>query len=269
MKNYFAFIDESGNSRQERFFGLGLLIVGDEIGNFYDKMKPYYDKTFENAKLIKSERIRLLKEQKEIDQIAEIANSSKRFELKFKSINSSNNLIYKSLIQEYFKFKKVRFCALVIDRRDPKFPRVNLEPWHVYIHRAAMLISNNIKNICPCRITVLADDLTKPKSVTKTFEKSLNDFTAKRLDKMGIENPIVGITRIESHSSLMLQIVDILLGAVMYDFKKEVDLVSERMEERQGIVVSEIKAILKADKLSQNRTYHSPNYFSVWQYRSN
>lgn len=267
VKNYFGFTDESGNSRQERFFGLGLLVIDDEIGNFYDSMKPYYDKAFDNSKLIKSERIKNLKEQGEIDQIAEIANSSKRFELKFKNINYSNNLIYKSLVQEYFKFKQVRFCALVIDRKDPKFPRTDLEPWSVYIHRAAMLIANNVRNICPCNLAVLADDLTKPKNVTKTFEKSLNDAIANRLSKFSIKNPLVGITRLESHSSLMLQIVDILLGAVMYDFKKDSGLVSERMEERQGVVVEEVKNILNASKLSESKTYHKPNYFSVWQYQ--
>jgi len=49
MKNYLAFIDESGNLTQERFFGLGLLIVGDEIGDFYDTLKPFQGKAHEVA----------------------------------------------------------------------------------------------------------------------------------------------------------------------------------------------------------------------------
>ena len=60
--NYFAFIDESGNSNQERFFGLGLLLIDDEIGEFYDSMKLFYDKVFQNAKETKNNRINLLKE---------------------------------------------------------------------------------------------------------------------------------------------------------------------------------------------------------------
>lgn len=266
--NYFAFMDESGNSRQERFFGLGLFIVSDQlIGSFYDALKPYSARIFDNSKLVKSERIKLLKEQKEIDQIAEIANSNKRFELKFTSINYSNNLLYKGLIQKYFEFKDVRFCALILDRQDPKFPRSDMEPWQVYVHRAAMLLTNNIRNICPCNITLLADDLTKPKNITKTFEQSLKDAIGKKLLSVEIANPMVGITRLESHASLMIQIVDVLLGAVMYDHKKNVDLISEKLAERQDIVADEIRKKLKTDNLAVNKTFHKPNYFSVWKFQ--
>lgn len=267
MKNYFAFIDESGNSRQERFFGLGLLIIDDEIGDFYDLMKPYYDKAFDTAKLQKAERIRLLTEEKEIDQIAEIAKSNKRFELKFKYINYSNNLIYKSLIYQYFKFLHARFCALVIDRQDPKFPHTKLDPWDVYIHRAAMLLANNVKSICPCNMVILADDLTRPKEIKKTFEKSLKDAIGKKLLASKIDNPIIGVTRLESHASLMLQVVDILLGAVMYDFKKEQNMISQKLQERQEIVAAEAREQLKTTSLAQNKTYNKPNYFSVWKFQ--
>lgn len=267
MKNYFAFIDESGNSRQERFFGLGLLVIDDEIGGFYDSMKPYYDKAFDTAKLQKAERIQLLKDTGEINQIAQIANSNKRFELKFKYISYSNNLIYEALIQQYFKFPYARFCALVIDRQDPKFPRTELEPWDVYIHRAAMLLANNVKNICPCNMVILADDLTRPKEIRKTFEKSLKDAIGKKLLASKIDNPIVGVTRLESHASLMIQIVDILLGAVMYDFKKEKGFISPKLQERQEAVANEVRDSLKTTSLAQNKTYNKPNYFSVWKFQ--
>lgn len=152
MKNYFAFIDESGNPTQERFFGLGLLIVDDEIGDFYDSIKPFYDKARDIAHSNKLARIVELSKQKELDQISEIAKSGKRFELKFKYINATNNSIYTSLIDRYFSFQSVRFCALVIDKQ--KFEGNNrwqpvLNPWDTYILQAAMLIANNIKNISP------------------------------------------------------------------------------------------------------------------------
>jgi hypothetical protein len=266
--NYFAFMDESGNSRQERFFGLGLLLVPDHsIGQIYDSIKPYSDKIFDNSKRIKLERITNLKEQKEIDQLAEIANSSKRFELKFTNINYSNNLLYKALIQKYFEFKDIRFCALILDRLDPKFPRSEMEPWDIYIHRAAMLLANNIKNICPCNITLLADDLTKPKNITKTFERSLKDAIGKKLSTLNINNPMVGITRLESHASLMIQMVDVMLGAVMYDYKKQMGLISEKLGERQDIVADEIRKILGEKTIAANKTFHNPNYFSVWKFQ--
>ncbi|MBI2634735.1 DUF3800 domain-containing protein [Candidatus Peregrinibacteria bacterium] len=264
-KNYFGFIDESGNSRQERFFGLGLLLIDDEIGDFYDAMKPFYDRACDIARLGKAERVTNLKREGDLEQVAEIARSNRRFELKFKYINHTNNAIYKALVNKYFEFSRVRFCAFVIDRLDPKFPATDLEPWDVYIHRAAMLIANNTRNISPCGLCVLADDLTKPKTVTKSFEQSLRDAIISKLK--GAKCDLFGISRLESHSSLLLQVVDIMLGAVMFDFKKRTGLISEKQGAKQAPVAQEIRNNLEAKDLSLNATYHKPNYFSVWQYQ--
>ncbi|MFA5230767.1 MAG: DUF3800 domain-containing protein [Candidatus Paceibacterota bacterium] len=264
QENYFAFIDEAGNSSQERFFGLGLLLIDDEIGYFYDSMKPFYDRVFENAKLIKARRVEILKSQNDVGQLSQIANSGVKFELKFKYVNFSNNLIYKAFIDNYFQFPNVRFCALVIDREDQALTS-DLEPWDTYIHRAAMLLANNIKHIQPCNICVLADDLTRPRVIRKTFEQSLKDAINARLIKMGIGKSVFGVTRLESHASLMLQAVDVLLGAVMYDFKKQQGFISEKLALRQDVVVREIRQKLGTDTLAKNYTYNKPNYFSVWK----
>ena len=267
QKNYFAFIDESGNSTQDRFFGLGLLLIDDEIGNFYDSMKVYFDKAYSTAKTQKFERISLLKKQGDIEQVSQIANSSKRFELKFKYINFTNNRIYKDLIEKYFAFSNVRFCALVMDRKSQELSKNSLDPWDAYIHRAAMLLANNMKNITPCKICVLADDLSKPSNIKRSFEESLKASIVSRLTKSSISNSeIFGVTRLESHASLLLQIVDILLGSVMYDFKKESGLISKTLALRQEMVVEKMREILKIDSLNLNKTFHKPNYFSIWKF---
>ncbi len=268
-KNYFAFIDESGNSSQERYFGLGLLLVDDEIGDFYDSMKPFYDKAKDIARAQKTARIADLTKNAEYEQIAEIAKSTRNFELKFKYINSTNNTIYSSLLDNYFKFSNVRFCALVIDRQkhaDNKSkwqPVIN--PWETYILQASMLIANNIKNISPCGICVLADDLTRPTNIKKSFERSLTDAIKYRLTKNKMPDSVFGVSRLESHSSLLLQVVDILLGCVMYDFKKSTGLISDKLSEKQEIVVDNLKQKLETSSLAQNKTYHKPSYFSVWE----
>lgn len=269
MANYFAFIDESGNSNQERFFGLGLLIINNDLGDFYDEMKSFYDKVADIARNNKLVKISELRQQGDNQQLAEIAKSSKRFELKFKYINSTNNLIYKSLITKYFSFLNTRFCALVIDRNKinpyTKNDGQRINPWDAYIQQAAMLIANNLKNIFPCKICVLADDLSRPSTVKKSFENSLADSIRNRLDKKGMNCEVFGVSRLESHASLMIQIVDILLGCVMYDYKKPAGLVSIRLAGKQEIVVSMLRNGLGTKSLAQNKTYHKPNYFSVWE----
>lgn len=268
MKNYFAFIDQSGNSSQERFFGLGLLIIDDEIGDFYDSMKSFYDKAKNVARAQKIARITDLIRNSEYEQVAEIAKSTRSFELKFKYINSTNNTIYSSLIDNYFKFPNVRFCALVIDRQKQKAKSgfiSAINPWDTYILQASMLIANNIKNISPCSLCVLADDLTKPSNIKKSFERSLTDAIKYKLTKNKMPDSIFGVSRLESHSSLLLQVVDILLGCVMYDFKESAGLISVKLSEKQEIVVNNLKGKLSSSTLFQNKTYHKPSYFSVWE----
>jgi hypothetical protein len=63
----------------------------------------------------------------------------------------------------------------------------------------------------------------------------------------------------------MLQAVDVLLGAVMYDFKKQQGFISEKLALRQDVVVREIRQKLGTDTLAKNYTYNKPNYFSVWK----
>ena len=269
-KSYFAFIDESGNSTQERFFGLGLLLIDDEVGDFYDSLKPFYSMAYELARNNKLARISELSKQKEYAQIEEIAKSSKRFELKFTHINSTNNSIYRELVDKYLSFPSVRFCTLVIDRKKQngkgsKWQPV-LNPWEVYIQQAAMLIANNIKNISPCQLCVLADDLTRPSIVQKSFERSLSDAIVFRLKKQNMPDNIFGVSRLESHSSLLLQVVDILLGCVMFDYKNQVGLISEKLAVKQEMVVERLREKLNTKSLAQNKTYHKPNYFSVWEF---
>lgn len=267
-KNYFAFIDESGNSSQERYFGLGLLLIDDEIGDFYDSMKSFYDKAKDVARAQKIARIADLTKNGKYEQIAEIAKSTRSFELKFKYINSTNNTIYSSLLDNYSKFPNVRFCALVIDRQKQNsksgwVPVIN--PWETYILQASMLIANNIKNVSPCNLCVLADDLTRPSDIKKSFERSLTDAIKYRLTKNKMPDSVFGVSRLESHSSLLLQVVDILLGCVMYDFKKSAVLISDKLSEKQEIVVDNLKQKLGTNSLAQNKTYHKPSYFSVWE----
>lgn len=268
MKNYFAFTDESGNSYQDRFFGLGLLIIDDEIGDFYDSMKSYYDKAKDIARAQKIARISELTKQGEYSQIAEIAKSTRKFELKFKYINSTNNSIYSTLIDNYFSFSNVRFCALIVDRQK-RDNNVGLNsvfsPWDVYIQEAAMLIANNIKHLSPCGVCVLADDLSRPSSIKKSFERSLSDAINYRIVKNKISSTIFGVSRLESHSSLLLQVVDILLGSVMFDYKNLQGLISVKLAEKQEIVVNNLKKHLDYSSLAQSKTYNKPNYFSVWE----
>ena len=270
MKNYFAFIDGSGNLSTERYFGLGMLLV-EEVGLLYDALKPLYDKVWELSKLQKEKTIQGFLENNQHDELAAVAKSSKRFELKFKFVNFTNNTVYKEFIKTYFQFPEIRFSAVIVDRKDPQFKPDEIfpSPWHMYMSYAAVLLAGNINNLGGCRVCVLADDLTKPREIKQTFEEALMQKIEQKLKQDGVERYIFNIARLESHSSLILQTVDILLGCVMYDFKKQAGLISEKLAQRQEGVVRELRDILKRKSLAEHFTANKPSYFNVWKIKWN
>lgn len=266
MKNYFAFIDESGNLKSEDFFGLGMLLVED-VGSLYNATKPYYNKARDIAKLQKEKTISGYLSNKQYQDLAKIAVSSKSFELKFKYVNFTNNNVYRGLIEEYFRHRTCRFAAVVVDRKDPKFEpeEIYTNPWEMYMSYASLLVSGTLNNLKACNICILADDLTKPKSITGTFESSLTEKIEQRIRKDGVDRKIFSVARLESHSSLMLQLVDVLLGAILYDFKKSKGLISSKLQQRQESVVGKVRETLGKSTLADHFTVNHPSYFNVWK----
>ena len=51
----------------------------------------------------------------------------------------------------------------------------------------------------------------------------------------------------------------------MYDYKKNANLISDKLAQKQEIVVAEVRNILRSKTLAVNKTFHTPNYFSVWK----
>lgn len=266
MKDYFAFIDESGNNDQDLFFGIGMLLI-DNVGDLYDAVRPFYDRAYTLAVSRRHKRIDQCMTDGLYTDLVKIARSNQMFELKYKRINNSNNYIYRDLISTYFSFPNARFSAIIIDRSDPNFRpnEVFADPWHMYISYAAMLIAGNIKDLDIRSINILADDISKPKIITETYEDSLTRMIGSRVKGSKASNTIINVARLESHSSILLQLVDILLGCVMYDFMKQVNLVGEKRAQRREPAIEEIRKNLGKTSLAGHFTVNQPSYFNVWR----
>jgi len=266
VKDYFAFIDESGNNNQDPFFGIGMLLI-DDVGALYDAIRPFYDRAFSIAVSRRHDKINQCLADGSYTDLANIARSNQIFELKYKRINSSNNHIYRDLISTYFSFANARFSAIIIDRSGPNFKPddVFANSWHMYISYAAMLIAGNIKDLDIRSICILADDISKPKAITETFEDSLKGRIALRVEDSKVSKAVINVARIESHSSILLQLVDILLGCVMYDFMKQRNLVGTKRAQRREPAIQEIRRALGRASLADHFTVNQPSYFNVWQ----
>ena len=231
MANYFGFIDETGvlhNDREQRFFGIGLLKCEDTSALY--------------------EELRILKNR------VESKFKKGNFEFKFSSITGGSHEFYYELINLYSKFATLQFCSLVLDKANPaiKIDEVFPDTWEAYISYSKLLIKNNIKP--NDKVCVIADFLGKPKTSNKYYEPEIKALSE-----------VYNATVLESHASLFIQLVDVLVGCVVYDFRR-----SRQSEKKfdiiKGRVCDFLRGKLGVKTLDANLTLHQPNYFSVWEF---
>lgn len=264
--HYFGFIDESGVNLQDRFFGIGLLIVQD-TGTLSELIRKRYDQLRGIADNNKQLTINNWLQNGQINELAAMARRGKDFEMKFDRINSTNNTIYKALIDDYFTVADARFTALIIDKNDPAFNPVVTFPgtWEAYITYASMILARELSNLKPESLCALIDYISKPSNITTIFEEEVAGKTNQRLSRRGLGNINLQCTQMESHANLIIQIVDVLLGAVTFDYKLNNGLISPNLQARREVVSNAVKTNLEKTDLKGSFTKHVPSYFSVWE----
>jgi hypothetical protein len=73
-------------------------------------------------------------------------------------------------------------------------------------------------------------------------------------------------TVLESHASLFIQLVDVLIGCIVLDFKRERES-GRKFDVFKVKVCDFLKGKLEVQSLARNFTKHQPNYFSVWEFK--
>lgn len=243
---YFVFIDETGTALQDEYFWLWCLIIPQQrIWEYNSLLQRKYDQIIG---MIKEKEREILPTLSEKEYKLYIQWRKSPYEIKFKNINTTTCEGYKWLISQYFKFTEARFCALVINRIQYPFP-LQMSYFDAYLNQLTMLLKNNFSE--HDEFVILPDSITVP--VGRNYESEL---TQKLQNK---NRKCFWVCRIESHSSLFLQMVDCLIWAVVYDNKHWTNL-------NKISVVEKIKNKINKSSLSENITVNTPNYFSVWKY---
>lgn len=83
--HYFSFIDETGTREQERFFGIGLLMI-PKTNEIYEKLKPIATQIRSQAIIQKRSRVeRLFREKSfgELALLAKVGNGSSKRGIKY------------------------------------------------------------------------------------------------------------------------------------------------------------------------------------------
>jgi hypothetical protein len=134
-------------------------------------------------------------------------------ELKWAHIDPRQRFLdqYRSVVDEFFAAPATTFSCYVLDkmRVDPVSRFGSL--WRAYEELAALQIAYNTHDDeLP---TVLADDMSTPPTVH--FEESLRAAIQARGKRVG------GICRVDSKGVALVQVADLLMGAVAYAYKLE------------------------------------------------
>jgi len=185
----FCFLDESGslNSRADQFFTVGLIKCS----------QPYYL----NSKIIYERNKRHFHD-----------------EMKFNKLSQRNIDFAKYAIDSIFKTRSVSFYSYSLDKQGDYFIKhFNDNPWQAYEDISIRLIESALPD--NEILIIIADHILTPKDIR--FEINVKRKINDRLKRLAI----AGVCRFDSHSNDLLQLSDLIVGAINYDLKKQTRLI--------------------------------------------
>ncbi len=211
----FCFLDETGslNSGSDRFFTLAVIKMSQP---YYLQSKILYERNKRNF----------------------------HDELKFNSISKNKIEFAKFVIGAFFDTKSVSFYSYSISKNSNYFKKeFNNDPWVAYEKITlklmdAVLSENEI-------LILIADHVTTPKNIKfeKEVKKNFNS-SKKRL-------AIAGVTRFDSKSNDLLQVVDLIAGIISYDLKIQYGLLPQKPSKYKTELLNYFKENLGATNFSK------------------
>ena len=207
-----AFIDEtgilSGAPHQQPVYGIGALIVPDTRVN----TDSLYCLHFNFISDRMSERRSLRKEIQSrsspptLQEVDRLMHSTRHHEYKFAEVTRFNLQQYVDLVNLYFSFPELQFHAVLLDRLSPNYSlsRWNGDTWSAY----ACLTRDLLERRLDRDVFAIVDLQDTPDKSRVYLEDELCSITE-----------VKGCLRATSDMSVYLQLVDVLLGCVQFDWK--------------------------------------------------
>lgn len=242
MKQLFGFIDETG------------VLSNDPMQRFFA------------LGILKLQNTSALFE--DIKRLKDRYNKPKGFEFKFTGIKKDSDVaIHKELIDICFAYPEFSFACIVVDKQNPSHI-VDTTTWDMQLMLAKKHVKSTIKQ--GEKIAIIADYLSKPNSSDKYFEDELQKL-----------NKVFNACMIESDSSVFVQVVDILIGCIVYSYKIEHNLQSLKTTPKGKLVKYIEDKLIDAfavhnnssgqfrhnQRLSGGFTIFEPFYFNIYEKR--
>lgn len=193
----FCFLDETGtlSERQDQYFTVGILKMSQP---YYLQSKLFFER------------------------------SKTRFydEVKFNKLSKNNIGFAKTMIDALFETRSIYFYSYSISTRsDYYLKNFDQNPWLAYEQITLKLLEAALSQ--QEIIILVADYVTTPKNIR--FEVEIKRKFNSRKRRLAL----AGVCRFDSKSNDLLQLVDLLIGAVTYDIKftkKLVDGAKHKLE---------------------------------------
>jgi Protein of unknown function (DUF3800) len=215
----FCFLDETGtlSDRKDQFFTVGILKMSQP---YYLQSKIYYERS----------------------------KAGFYDEIKFNKLSKNNVDFAKIAIDALFETRSISFYSYSISTKSDYFRKnFNADPWSAYEQITLKILDAALSN--QEIIILIADYVTTPKDIR--FEVSVKKNFNHRKNRLAL----AGVCRFDSKSNDLLQVVDLLIGAVSYDikfFKKLVEGSKFKLE-----IVNYLKEKLGAASLAQGFKNHN------------
>jgi len=179
----FCFLDESGtiNDPKDPFFTVG----------FIKCSQPYYL----NSKIIYERR-----------------KQNFHDEMKFNKLSKNNINFAKFALESLFSTRSLSFCSYSLDKEGEYFNKeFDGNPWRAYEDISIRVL----KSALPSDeiLIVIADYVPTPKDIK--FEVNVKRRVNDELKKLAV----AGVCRFDSKSNDLLQLTDLMVGAINYDLK--------------------------------------------------
>ena len=194
IKTCFCFLDETGliHSDRDKFFALGI-IKCEEPQKLYNRIRKIRDRY------------------------------NYREELKWSNLNGKVRF---AMAREFFNIfitEDVKFNCIILNKGELDFTKYyNDDLYKVYRNFTITLLKLIIGKKPNEVVVLLADDYFAPDGTDMevTIKKFVNDHYKKFV--------VAGVCQIDSKSSDLLQLTDLILGAIVYDLKKQEKIIKKQ-----------------------------------------
>ena len=209
-----AFIDETGVLRGDisgqPVYGIGLLVINDPASLTDSLYQQHFSYKSDRAEQRNRLRRSLLHENRSASpsELDRLFWRTRHHEYKFAEVTDHNLQEYVDLLNRFFTFGDVEFHSLLLDRTQPGFNLAHwsFDEWAAYVALTCELMERSLTR----DVFAILDMQEQPKNISFRME-----------DKICSVPHVAGCLRATSEMSVFLQIVDVLLGCVQFDWKDQ------------------------------------------------